>query len=714
MAAVGLAGARLCQSSCSSSTLLPSSSTCSPLLPWLRRQKGEHGRPPPSPIVHCCASPSPPPPQSKPHQATDNSRLAQTQTASTSGSQSRSNGVHAEYALNGANSLRTATASTPAPTMDRARTPQPKALNGELSKESSVIEGAEEKRKNHLYESSFVHWFRDSSPYIRGHHGSTMVVVMSGDLVAKDHVVRSVLKDIALLHGLGVNIVLVAGAQTQIDSLLRSRGVRPTFVGPYRVTDKAALDAAMEAAGRIRVDMEAQLSTGYPIPALRRHGASARWSRSMLSVASGNYVFAKRRGVIDGVDFHYTGEVKRVDASRLRERIDSGAIVMLSNLGYSSAGEVLNCNTIEVATAAASGLKADKLIILVDGPCVEDDDGKTVSWMTLPDAEAIIAQDAMDSNGNYASAAYPSNSSSNNVFDRPRSPQNYTVYDNNDFRPGARSASPGFNASPSRSIGTVGTVTEQDEYVGIAVRRPASAGSNNSKHPVELAAAVHACRNGVQRVHLLDGNLEGAMLLELYTMDGVGTMVSLDKYEGTRPAEPRDVAGIMALLEPLQKDGTLLWRSREALVAELPCYTVVERDGHIIACAALMTYSSVGAGEVGAFAVSKEKRGEGLGDSLLDYLEQRALDRGLKRMFLLTTRTADWFCQRGFEPVPKHLVTRVVPPERLLRMHPGRNSQVFVKDLTVKQPPAGPPIRAKKGPPHTGHSLPARGQSPYS
>lgn len=431
----------------------------------------------------------------------------------------------------------------------------------------------------------FVQHFRASAPYIHAHRGRTFVVMFGGEAVASKEL-RTLLYDVALLHSLGVRLVLIAGARPQIDAALLRRGEEPRFEGGLRVTDDAALECVKEAVGATRVELEALLSMGLPNSPM----AGAR-----LRVATGNFVMAQPIGVVDGVDYQHTGKPRRVDAEAIVQRLDDGAIVVLTPIGYSATGEAFNISSHDVAAAAATAIGADKLIGLLEGQGVLDASGLPTSQLTPDEADALLG-------------------------------------------------------------------TGQD--LGHDVER-------------HLEAAIAACRGGVPRAHLVSRQSDGALLRELFTRDGVGTMVTAETFEGVRPAEPGDVGGLLALLEPLEEQGILVRRSREMLENDIDRFTVIERDGMVVACAALYGYPADSIAELACLVVHPDYRTSGRGDQLLSYLERHCEASGLARLFVLTTQTSHWFRERGFEGC----ALEDLPASRRSLYDQHRRSKVLLKSI---------------------------------
>jgi amino-acid N-acetyltransferase len=193
----------------------------------------------------------------------------------------------------------------------------------------------------------------------------------------------------------------------------------------------------------------------------------------------------------------------------------------------------------------------------------------------------------------------------------------------------------------------------------------------------QLEAAVIACNNGIPRCHLISYQENGALLSELFTRDGAGTLVVSESYEQVRQASIEDVGGILELIAPLEQAGILVRRSRELLEAEIEQFTIVERDGAIIACAALYPFADDGMGELACVAVSNLYRGGERGEMLLGAIETVAREMGLSQLFVLTTRTAHWFVERGFVEAP----LEQLPGKRKELYNYQRNSKVFIKPI---------------------------------
>ncbi len=192
-----------------------------------------------------------------------------------------------------------------------------------------------------------------------------------------------------------------------------------------------------------------------------------------------------------------------------------------------------------------------------------------------------------------------------------------------------------------------------------------------------LQHCVKACVGGVERSHILPFAVDGALLLEIYMHDGIGTMVVDEKLEELREATHEYVGGILQLIEPFEKDGTLVRRDRTEIERDVEQYTVIDHDGVIFGCAALYPYPEAGTAEMAALTVSPQSQGQGDGEKILKRVEQRARAMGLKSIFVLTTRTTHWFLRRGFVQVDPDWL----PEARKRKYSWDRKSQVLVKNI---------------------------------
>ncbi len=225
-------------------------------------------------------------------------------------------------------------------------------------------------------------------------------------------------------------------------------------------------------------------------------------------------------------------------------------------------------------------------------------------------------------------------------------------------------------------------VADNDEDV-VNQLSPAAAEQWLQQHPDaddetrrHLHSAAVAVRRGVRRVHLI-ARTDGALLAELYTRDGSGTMITAETYEGLRAARFDDIPGILELLAPLEDEGSLVRRSREQLELEADHFVVIERDGAIIGCGALYPQPDGSSAEIACVAIDPAYRNGGRGHQVLEWLEQEAARRGLERVFVLSARTMHWFRERGYEPAD----VDALPDERRGLYNWQRNSKVFVKEL---------------------------------
>lgn len=432
--------------------------------------------------------------------------------------------------------------------------------------------------------NSCVNWFRHALPYIHAHRNRIFVISLGGEAMLSD-TLPNLVHDIALLYGLGIHLVLVHGARPQIETRLRERNAVLNYVRGLRITDDAALVCVKEAVGMVRVELEALFS--YSL-------ANSPMAGMRIRVASGNFVTARPLGIRDGVDYKHTGLVRRVDGEEIKRRLQDGAIVIISPLGYSPTGEVFNLAAQELAAACAIELQADKLIDLLEEPLPLDFDDQFSNVLAPTDVEQILAK------------------------------------------------------------------SDLSEYLRL-----------------HLKYGLSACQHGIKRVHLLQRCLDGVLLQELFTRDGIGILLTAGGYETTRIARIEDIGGILELLQPLEQQSILVRRSREILEMDIEKFILMERDGTVIACAALYPYLMESMAELACFAVHLEYQRGGRGTNLLKYMEQQAIKLQMQQLFVLTTQTAHWFLERGFVET----TLDSLPMHKQTLYNYNRNSKVFIKQL---------------------------------
>lgn len=429
----------------------------------------------------------------------------------------------------------------------------------------------------------FVAWVRGAAPYVHAFRGKTFVVGFGGEVACGERAER-LAYDCNLLAALGIRLVLVHGARPQIEAEMQRRGLDPLYHNGLRVTDAAAMECVKAAMAVTRLELEARLSQGLP---------NTPMAGSYMRVTGGNFITARPVGIVDGVDYQYTGAVRKIIADEIQADLDQQNVVLVSPVGVSPAGEIFNLSVEEVAESIAVALKAEKLVFLCDAPGLLDSEGQLLDSVTADEAER-------------------------------------------------------------RLMGGEGLTEDLHLY---------------------LPGAIRAVRRGVARAHLIDHDKDGGLLLEFFTHAGVGTIVSRDPLFRMRDANVEDVAALVALITPLEQEGALVRRGRELLEQEIDRFTLVEHDGVLVGCAALYPFEDDMAAELACLAVAHEYRRAGLGDQLLRRIEQRARAQGLKHLFVLTTRTAHWFRERGFtESGPDAL-----PPEKRALYNYRRRSKVFVK-----------------------------------
>ncbi len=432
--------------------------------------------------------------------------------------------------------------------------------------------------------STFVNWFRDSSPYIHAHRHRTFVIYFGGEALLDDNF-KNLIHDFALLNSLGIHLILVHGIRPQIDNALKKSKQSSQFQNSLRITDKHTLQCVKESAGLVRVDIESLLSQGV---------ANSPMSGAELRVVSGNFITAQPLGVIDGVDFQNTGKIRRINNTAIQQQLDLENIVLISPIGYSPSGDLFNLSAEQVATEIAISLQAEKLILMTE-QSFQSATGELIAQMTTEETKQFINQESQL--------------------------------------------------------------------------------ASSTQHA--LKSAIHGCQSGVKRVHILNRLIDGALLTELFSRDGIGTLISSTQFEFLRSAVLSDIPGILELISPLEKKGILISRPPEQLEINIADYIIIERDGLIIGCTALHPIKNSQMGLIACLAIHPDYQKSARGNQLLEQLLKQAQQKSFTQVFAFSTQSMQWFIERGFSEqeatqLPTHLQATY---------NPLRNAKVLRKQI---------------------------------
>jgi len=452
----------------------------------------------------------------------------------------------------------------------------------------------------------FVPMFRSSANYLAKHRKTSMVLHIPGDLLKHDGFGRMI-DDVALMWLLGVNLVIVIGCRNLNTSRLSSKGGTNKTVNGIRVTSWDTLRVVKEEAGFARFEVERQLARAL------RNGSHLVERGGGGNVVSGNFFSAQPIGVLEGIDYEYTGMLRRVEVEKIKAAHNANDVVVLTTLGVSPSGEMFSVNSECLASGVASAMIASKLVFLSEtGTTLRHvDTSKPIQSLRLADAKRLLKYNGLQQIGNYA-----------------------LKYDQ-------------------------------------AKKHPSGVTSVLRK----IAWSLPALEKGVKRAHIVPPT-DGGLLLELYTRDGSGMLISRDLYDGIRRAVVEDIPGIYTVIKPLIDANVLVDRAVNVMEKEIDSYYVFIRDDLVVGCGQVKIFQGKYA-EIGCLVVAREYRKGGRGDALLGYLERLCYRAGVKNIFVLSTQTMQWFLERGFTEVG----VNALPLVRQATYNYKRKSKIYMKAL---------------------------------
>lgn len=339
----------------------------------------------------------------------------------------------------------------------------------------------------------------------------------------------------------------------------------------------------------------------------------------------GNWVRARSKGVIDGFDYGTSGEIDKLQIDAVKTILDNGFIPIFPCIGWSAAGKPYNISSVQLSQQIAIHLKADKLFYMVSDAEISSDN------FTIPENIGTSAEGTVPAmNIEEVDQFIETNKALVNSMEISENSTEPLVV---------------FKDKKTVSCETIFTL---------------------------LKLAKTACNEGVDRVHIINGSIDGTVPCEIFSDLGSGTMIYTNNYGKIRQMTRDDISEVITLMQSFVNQGILLQRTKEQLDNQYQNYIVYELDGAIRACSALIPYPD-GQMEIAAVAVDKTCSNIGIGPKMIKFLVKQAKEMKASGLFLLTTQTSDWFENLGF--IPSEVST--LPQQRKEKWTPERGSKVL-------------------------------------
>ncbi len=409
---------------------------------------------------------------------------------------------------------------------------------------------------------------RDVIRYIRRFKNALLVIYIDDEIINSTLFQRHI-QDISLLHDANLKIIIIPGAHKRIDEVLKSYNIDWSMQNGIRITPEEAMPLIKMAAFDVSNIVMSSLAGEH------------------LNSLIGNWVRARSKGVINGIDYGTAGEIDKLQIDAIKKVLDEGFIPIFPSIGWSTIGKPYNISSISLSEQIAERLNADKLFYLLPNGLITTENFKI--------------------------------------------PENITTTEDHTI--------------PALSLEELQTVLSLNPVIKQADK------NNSIKNKIIslLNISQKACSNGVSRVHILNGSQNGTLLSEIFSDFGSGTMIYSNNYGGIRKMNKEDISSVYSLMQPFVKEGNLLPRTKQNLFAQLDDFVVYELDGRIRACAGMHCYPGKQAEIIGV-TVDHSCSKQGIGAKLIEHFIKEAQKLKFVSLFILTTQSSDWFEKFNFVP----------------------------------------------------------------